>query len=295
MLASLVILAALTFFLLKVLPGGPFDADIALNPLVKEKLNEHWQVERSWFVQAGSYLQGFVKGDLGVSMARPERTVADIIGQGLANTLALNGLSLVFILAGSIFISVIAIRYRDSWIENTIDQSVIAFLSLPSLFWGPLLIYLFGFYWNLLPVAFLSSPAHYILPLLTLSLRPLASLVRLLKNSLNENFHQDYVRTAKAKGVGTWRILIHHVLKNSLIPFLSYVGPLIVSLLSGSFLVEVLFAVPGLGTEFISALNERDYTLIMGLTLFYGTLLIIVNSLIDVLLKFVDPRLREEA
>nr|WP_295906006.1 ABC transporter permease [uncultured Bdellovibrio sp.] len=295
MLASLVILAALTFFLLKVLPGGPFDADIALNPLVKEKLNEHWQVERSWFVQAGSYLQGLVKGDLGVSMARPERTVADIIGQGLANTLALNGLSLAFILAGSIFISVIAIRYRDSWIENTIDQSVIAFLSLPSLFWGPLLIYLFGFYWNLLPVAFLTSPTHYVLPLLTLSLRPLASLVRLLKNSLDENFHQDYVRTAKAKGVGTWQILIHHVLKNSLVPFLSYVGPLIVSLLSGSFLVEVLFAVPGLGTEFISALNDRDYTLIMGLTLFYGTLLIIVNSLIDVLLKFVDPRLREEA
>lgn len=295
MLASLVILAALTFFLLKVLPGGPFDQDIALNPLVKEKLNEHWQVEQSWLLQARSYLQGLVKGDMGVSMARPERTVAEIIGQGLTNTLALNGLSLVFILAGSILVSILAIRYRDSWIESTIDQSVIAFLSLPSLFWGPLLIYLFGFYWNLLPVAFLTSPAHYILPLLTLSLRPLASLVRLLKNSLNENFHQDYVRTAKAKGVGTWQILINHVLKNSLIPFLSYVGPLIVSLLSGSFLVEVLFAVPGLGTEFISALNDRDYTLIMGLTLFYGTLLIIVNSLIDVLLKFVDPRLREEA
>ncbi|WP_374074266.1 ABC transporter permease [Bdellovibrio bacteriovorus] len=295
MLASLVVLAALTFFLLKALPGGPFDEDTALNPLVKEKLMQHWQVEQSWLVQASSYMKALLKGDLGVSMTRPERSVIEIISQGVSNTLALNGLALMFILLGSLVISILAVRYRNSWIENAIDQGVIAFLSLPSLFWGPLLIYLFGFYWNLLPVAFLSSPLHYILPLLTLSLRPLASLVRLLKNSLNENFTQDYVRTARAKGVGAWQILTHHVLKNSLIPFLSYVGPLIVSLLSGSFLVEVLFAVPGLGTEFISALNDRDYTLIMGLTLFYGTLLIIVNSLIDVALKFADPRLREEA
>ncbi len=143
-------------------------------------------------------------------------------------------------------------------------------------------------------MAFLTTPQHYILPLLTLSMRPMASLVRLLKNSLQENFTKDYVRTARAKGVGMWRILIHHVLKNSLIPFLSYVGPLTVSLLSGSFLVEILFAVPGLGTEFVAALNDRDYTLIVGLTLFYGSLLIIINSILDILLKVVDPRLQEE-
>lgn len=295
MVASLVVLAALTFFLLKALPGGPFDEDIALNPLVKSRLSEHWQIEQSWWAQAGSYLGALAQGDLGVSMARPERTVSEIISQGLRNTLSLNFLALVFIIVGSLGISLLAVRFRNSWVEGFINQGVIAFLSLPSLFWGPLLIYVFGFYWNLLPVAFLTSPLHYILPLLTLSLRPLASLVRLLKNSLNDNFQQDYVRTARAKGVGTWGILYRHVLKNSLIPFLSYLGPLVVSLLSGSFLVEVLFAVPGLGTEFVAALNDRDYTLIMGLTLFYGALLILVNSFLDVLLKLMDPRLREDA
>ncbi|WII72322.1 ABC transporter permease [Bdellovibrio sp. 22V] len=295
MLASLVVLAALTFFLLKALPGGPFDDDIALNPLVKEKLMQHWNVEASWAGQVVSYMSSVAQGDLGISMARPDRSVSEIIAQGIQNTLMLNGLSLVFILCGAFAISLLAVRYRETWIEQTIDQGVIAFLSLPSLFWGPLLIYVFGFYWNLLPVAFLTTPQHYILPLLTLSLRPMAVLIRLLKNSLHDNLTQDYVRTARAKGVSSWAILVHHVLKNSLIPFLSYVGPLVVSLLSGSFLVEVLFAVPGLGTEFIASLNDRDYTLIVGLTLFYGTLLILVNSFIDVLLRLVDPRLRENA
>lgn len=294
MVASLGVLATLTFLLLKALPGGPFDDEMALNSLVKEKLMEHWQVEQSWLVQATSYLQALARGDLGVSMVRPDRTIAEIIIQGVQNTLFLNSTALVFIICGALFFSMLAIRYRGTWVENMIDQGVIAFLSLPSLFWGPFLIYLFGFYWNLLPVAFLTSPQHYILPLLTLSLRPLAALVRILKNSMHDNIQQDYVRTAKAKGAGNWRILTHHVLRNSLIPFLSYGGPLIVSLLSGSFLVEVLFAVPGLGTEFISSLNDRDYTLIVGLTLFYGALLITVNSAIDILLRVVDPRLREE-
>ncbi len=294
MMASLGFLAALMFFLLKALPGGPFDEEIALNPVVKEKLQIHWQVEEAWYVQASSYLKSLLQGDLGVSMLRPDRTVVEIISQGLQNTLALNAIALVFIVVGALLISILAVRFRGSWIEALIDQAVIAFLALPSLFWGPLLIYLFGFYWNLLPVAFLTTPIHYILPLLTLCLRPLAALIRILKNSMNENIQMDYVRTARAKGAGRWRILFFHVLRNSLIPFLSYGGPLIVSLLSGSFLVEVLFAIPGLGTEFISSLNDRDYTLIVGLTLFYGALLILVNSFIDVLLRLIDPRLREE-
>lgn len=295
MAASLVVLATLTFFLLKILPGGPFDEEAALNPLVKEKLSEHWGVRDGALEQAGGYLFSLLRGDLGVSMARPDRSISAIIFQGIGSTLTLNVIALLSVFGGAFLISLLAIRFRNTWLEHFIDQMVIACLSLPSLFWGPLLIYFFGFYWNLLPVAFLTSPMHYILPVLTLSLRPLAALVRLLKNSLQENLRQDYVRTARAKGLGLWRILMSHVLKNSLTPFLSYAGPLIVSLLSGSFLVEMLFAVPGLGTEFISALNDRDYTLIVGLTLFYGSLLIVVNSVIDLLLRLADPRLKESA
>lgn len=294
-LAALLLLAMLTFFLLKVLPGGPFDSDVALNPAVKQKLMEHWQLNASWFVQARSYIVAVLHGDFGVSMARPDSPVSEIIFRGLSNTLMLNGLALILIIGGAFVITIIAVKFQNSWIEGLVEQGMITLLSLPSLFWGPLLIYLFGFYWNLLPVALLTSPTHYILPLLTLILRPLASLVRLLKNSLQDNYREEYVRTAHAKGAGEWRILFKHVLRNSLMAFMSYLGPLIVGLFSGSFLVEVLYAIPGLGSEFVAALNDRDYTLIMGLTLFYGFLLITLNSFIDVLAKIIDPRLREKA
>lgn len=293
--ASLVVLAALSFLLLKLLPGGPFDEETALNPLVKETLAKQWGLQESVFSQLFHYLASAFRGDLGVSMIHPDRRIVDIIADGLSNTLGLSLVSLTFVIIGAFAITLISIRYRGTWFETFVDQTMIAMLSLPSLFWGPLLIYIFGFYFNLLPVAFLTSPIHYILPVLTLSFRPLASLVRLLKTSVNENLHLDYVRTAQAKGVGPWGILINHVLRNSLIPFLSYAGFLITSLLSGSFLVEWLFAIPGLGSQFVNSLGDRDYTLIVGITIFYGALLILVNTLMDIFMLMADPRLREEA
>lgn len=291
--ASLVVLAALSFLLLKLLPGGPFDDEAALNPIVKETLSAQWGLHESLLTQFYKYISSAFQGNLGQSMVHSDRTVAELIGQGVQSSFKLSLISLLFILVGAFGFTLASVRFKDTWFEKCVDQLMIAMLSLPSLFWGPLLIYLFGFYFNVLPVAFLSSPVHYILPVLTLSFRPLATLVRLLKTSINENLHLDYVRTAKAKGLGRWGILFHHVLRNSMIPFLSYAGPLMTSLLSGSFLVEMLFAIPGMGSQFINSLNDRDYTLIVGLTLFYGALLIVINSLMDVCMRLVDPRLRE--
>ncbi|MDG0815907.1 ABC transporter permease [Bdellovibrio svalbardensis] len=281
--------------LLKLLPGGPFDDEAALNPLVKETLTKQWGLHESTLTQIVRYISSALRGDFGISMMHPDQTVGSIIQQGLGSSLSLSLVTLLFVLLGAFSLALVSIRFRGTWFESLVDQTMIAMLSLPSLFWGPFLIYLFGFYFNVLPVAFLSSPIHYVLPVLTLGFRPLATLVRLLKTSLNENLHLDYVRTAKAKGLGTWGILVHHVLRNSMIPFLSYAGPLITGLLSGSFLVEMLFAIPGLGSQFISSLNDRDYTLIVGLTLFYGAILIIINSLMDVFMRLLDPRLTEDA
>ncbi|WP_413560516.1 ABC transporter permease [Bdellovibrio sp. HCB209] len=294
-IASLAVLVALSFLLLKALPGGPFDDEAALHPTVKAALSEQWGLQESTFAQVSKYLVSLLQGDLGVSMAHPDQRISSMIANGFGNTLSLNLISLVCVVIGAFALSLLSQRYRGGFFEKSVDQVMITCISLPSLFWGPLLIYFFGFYLNLLPTAFLTSPVNYILPVLTLSLRPLASLVRLLKTSLKENYDQDYVRTAKAKGVHEWPILLNHVLRNSLIPFLSYLGPLLVGMLSGSFLVEMLFAIPGLGGMFIAALADRDYTLIVGLTLFYGALLIIVNSLIDILMRAVDPRIQEEA
>ncbi|MNK12111.1 Dipeptide transport system permease protein DppB [compost metagenome] len=291
--ASLGILAALMFFLLKALPGGPFDEEATLHPAVVANLEQHWGLKESTSQQFFKYITGLLQGDLGVSMSKPDRAVTEVIGQGLANTLHLNLMALVLIFISAFGLALLAARFKGRWIEGAIEQSMVALISLPSLFLGPLLIYLFGFYFDLLPVAFLTTPAHYILPVLTLSLRPIAYLVRILKSSLDENLHADFARTAKAKGLSPTAILLKHILRNSLVPVISYSGPLIVSLVSGSFLVEMLFAIPGLGSEFIQSLNERDITMITGLTLFYGALLILISQLMDVVLKAVDPRLRE--
>jgi oligopeptide transport system permease protein len=289
--ASLLILATLMFFLLKALPGGPFDQDAVLHPLVLQNLERHWQVHESSGAQWGSYILAAAQGDLGVSMIKPDASVVGLIEHGLRQTLTLNLMAVVFIFSSAFVLALVAVRFRGST-EEVIDQLMLAFISLPSLYLGPFLIYIFCFYLNLLPVAFLSSPAHYILPLLTLTLRPTAYLVRLLKSSLIENTTQDFARTAKAKGLSPTRILFKHLLRNSLIPVLSYSGPLMASLISGSFVVEVLFAVPGLGTEFVQSLAERDLTVITGLTLFYGTLLILLNQLMDFLMMLADPRIR---
>lgn len=291
---SLVLLVSLCFLLLKLLPGGPFDEETALHPVVKDNLIKKWGLQETTLVQLKNYLLSILQGDWGYSMIHPEKTVVQIIEQGLVHTLKLSSLAMILVLLGAFIISLCAVYFRGRWVETALDQLLIALLSLPSLFWGPLLIYLFCFYFNLLPVAFLSSPAHFILPVLTLSLRPLAVLSRILKNSLLENLHADYVRTAQAKGVGEFKILFRHVLRNSMIPYLSYAGNLIASLLSGSFLVEMLFAVPGLGTQFINSVSERDYTLVIGLTVFYGIILMSCNAVTEVLMFITDPRLRGE-
>ena len=289
---SLIILIAASFLLLKLLPGGPFHDDTALHPLVRQNLLMQWQIDQSWYEQFFSYLKALLKGDWGVSMTRPDQKVSSLIGAGVYQTLSLGVISLVVTIIGSFALSITTLRYRESRVEALIDQFVLAAISLPSLFWGPFLIFFFGFYLNWLPIAFLQTPASFILPVLTLCFRPLGTMTRILKRSLEENILEDYVRTAEAKGLEPSRILIYHVLRNSLIPFLAYLGPLTAGLFSGSFLVEILYSIPGLGSEFAQALSERDYTVILGLTLFYGILLVVINGICDIVMKWSDPRIK---
>lgn len=288
-------LATFTFLLLKFLPGSPLDGEVAHNPEVRQQFETLWGLNKGWFHQWGYYLKNILKGDFGVSMVQPDVSVGTLIKQGLFHSLSLNVLAFLIVSCLAIFLAVISMKLRHTVWEKIFDQFFIAGVSLPSLFWGPVVIFVFAYKLEWFPLAFLESPAHYVLPLMTLSLRPICILARFLKNSMAEVVRSDYVRTAVAKGMSDWQVLLRHVLKNSWIPFLSYLGPLSVSLISGSFLVELLFAIPGLGSIFISALNERDHTVIMGLTLFYGSLLIVVNLGIDFLIKITDPRIRQDS
>ncbi|MBX3032290.1 MAG: ABC transporter permease [Bdellovibrionaceae bacterium] len=279
--------------LLRALPGGPFDEESPLHPAVRERLQGSWDLQGHLFGQFFSYVGGLFRGDLGWSLVDAQRSVASVIAAGFRQTIWLNSLSLVFIFALGFFMALMAARRPHGWWGRSFETVSLAMVSLPSLFLGPLLVWLFAFHWDLLPAAFLDTPAHFVLPVLTLSLRPAASLARLLAVSLREAEATDYMRTARAKGLSAWHALTKHALRNSLMPVLGYAGPLIFDVLSGSFLVEVLFSVPGLGMAFVDAMGGRDYPVILGLTLFYGVCLVLISAGIDLLMKAADPRLRE--
>jgi oligopeptide transport system permease protein len=234
-------------------------------------------------------------GNFGTSMVQTGRSVADVLTGDMAQTVALNSLALLGAYFFAFFSSAYAaLNPHRIWARLLEGMNVIA-ISMPSLFLGPVLIYVFGFYFNLLPTAFLTSPRHYILPVLTLGLRPWAQINLLLTNSLRESLRQDFVRTARAKGVRRRDILFRHALKNSMMPLMSLSGPLIVSLISGSFLVEIIFSIPGLGRQFVESLNLRDYPVVMALVLVYGTSLILLTHVFDGMAWSLDPRLRRGA
>jgi oligopeptide transport system permease protein len=291
-LTALIALVFLSFLFLHSLPGGPFDEEVSLNPTVKENLVRLWALDQSFLSQFWHYLSGLLQGDLGPSMLQTGKSVTEILGQGFSQTLLLNVLAIVVSYLLAFLTSSLVSLKSNSGISRSVEVLNVIAISLPSLFLGPVLIYFFGFYLNLLPTAFLSSPWHYILPVMTLSLRPWAQMNLLLTNSLQETMQQDFIRTAKAKGLSRLQVLLNHAFKNSLMPILSLSAPMIVSLISGSFLVEILFSIPGLGQQFVESLNLRDYPVVMGLVLVYGACLIVLTNIFDVCALWLDPRIR---
>lgn len=291
-LLSLLLLVFLIFILLHHLPGGPFDPETAANPLVRERLQHLGSLDQPLIIQLGQYLRSLLQGNLGHSLVTPEKSVGELLRQGAAQSLPLVGVTLLLVYILSLAAALLS-SYRESpFVDSILDAMMVLGLAMPSLFLGPVLVYFFSFVWNLLPTAFLDHPQNYILPVATLLLRPWAQLTLLLRNSLRETLSQEYIRTAKAKGLGSAAILFQHALRNAVVPVLSLSGPLVVGVLSGTFVVEVLFSIPGLGREFVDSLNTRDYPVVTGLVLFYGIMLMTLTQVFEVLIRTLDPRLR---
>jgi oligopeptide transport system permease protein len=289
---ALFALVFLSFLFLHSMPGGPFDDEVFLNPLIKKNLLQLWALDQPFAHQFLHYLTALLQGDLGSSMIHPGKSVSEILYAGFSQTTLLNGLAIAASYSLAFLTSLVVAATANVFLKGTIEGLNIIAISLPSLFLGPVLIYIFGFYLNLLPTAFLTSPTHYILPVLTLSLRPWAQMNLLLSNALHDTLQMDFIRTAKAKGLSRLQVLIHHAFKNSLMPILSMSGPLIVGLISGSFLVEILFSIPGLGQLFVESLNLRDYPVVMALVLIYGSSMILLTNVFDVCALWLDPRIR---
>jgi oligopeptide transport system permease protein len=288
------VVATLTFVLLRLTPGGPFDRERKLPPQVVANLEAKYHLDESFFKQYLRYLKGIVRGDLGPSYKYLDRGVNEIVRDTLPTSAVLGALAIVFALAVSIPAGLLAAYCRGSWIDRWLMISASFGISVPHFILGAVLIWALALQLNWFHAARWDTFSSAILPTVTLGAAPAAYLSALLRSSLIETLGEDFIRTARAKGISEAGVLLKHALSQSLIPMLTVMGPLTATLLTGSFVVEYVFAIPGMGRFFITAVTDRDYPLIMGVTLIYTALLVSANLLVDLLYGFVDPRIRSQ-
>ena len=290
---TLLALATITFFLMHAIPGSPFAGETSKLPAnVKEKLIDQYGLDDPLLTQYLKYLSNTIRGDFGTSLNRRGREVADIIMTGLPNTARLGAVAFCIAMGVGILLGTVAALSKQQWVNNAVALIATIGVSVPSFLLALLMMLLFGVILRWLPIVGLTSWRHYLLPGVALALAPIAMISRLTKTSLVEVMKQDYMVLAKSKGTGQLMMIIRHALKNALIPVVTYAGPLLASLLTGSFVIETLFSVPGIGAEFVMSVSNRDYTMIMALTIFYGTFIILFNIVTDLITAVLDPRVR---
>jgi oligopeptide transport system permease protein len=291
---TIFIVITATFFLMRLMPGGPFDGEKPLPPEIKASLEAKYGLDKSLGEQYSMYLKDLLKGDLGPSMKYKGREVQEIIGYSFPASAKLGGVAVAISLIFGILLGIIAALKYNKWPDSVCMVLATLGVTLPSFVIATLLMYVFGVKLSLVPITGLDSLKSYILPSIALAGYSIAFISRLTRSKLLEVLKSDYIRTAKAKGVNGRRIMFKHALRNTLIPIVTYVGPLIAGILTGSFVVEKIFAIPGLGREFVTTITNRDYTTILGVTIFYSTLLILCNLIVDIMYVIIDPRIKLE-
>lgn len=284
--------ATITFFLMNMVPGGPFLSEKAISPQATAALEAKYGLDKPLSQQYITYLSGALHGDFGDSLKQRGRTVMDIILMKFPVSARVGGLSVLVSLLIGIPLGCIAALKRGKFLDSLISVIATCGIAVPSFVICTVLLYFLGVNLKILPTIGLSSWKHYVMPVMALSFYPTAYIMRLMRSSMLDVLGQDYMRTAKAKGVSGFATLFKHALRNAILPVITYVGPLLAYTVTGSFVVEKIFTIPGLGGEFITAISGRDYTLIMGTTIFLATLIIIMNVVVDIVYKLVDPRIK---
>ena len=288
------IVITVTFFVSRSVPGGPFASEKAITPAAKAALEAKYGLDKPLMEQYTTYLTDIVtKFDFGPSLKNRGRDVIDVIGDGMRTSAQLGvSAALIALVIGVVLGAVAALR-RNKLIDRVVMVFTTACISMPSFIMGTLLLILFAITLQILP-ANGASEGGLILPVITLSLSPMANITRLTRSSMLDVLGQDYIRTAKAKGVSGVKIIFGHALKNALIPVITYFGPMLAYIVTGSLVVEQIFAVPGIGRTFVSSITDRDYPMIMGTTIVLAALIVIMNMVSDILYKVVDPRITLE-
>lgn len=289
---TIFVVATLTFFLMNAVPGGPYEAEKAITPQAKAALEAKFGLDQPLGIQYLTYMKNLLKGDFGPSLKQRGREVKDIIFSKFPVSARLGGISVLVALLLGVPLGCLAALNRGKLVDNSIIVVATCGIAVPSFVICSVAMYFFGVRMRLLPTVGITTWKHYVLPVFALSFYPTAYIARLMRSSMLDVMGQDYMRTAKAKGLAQFKILFKHALRNSILPVVTYVGPMLAYTLTGSFVVEKIFTIPGLGGEFVSSITNRDYMMIMGTTIFLATLLITINVLVDILYKIIDPRIK---
>lgn len=291
-LLSVWMLITVAFFLTRQMPGSPFQTG-NVSGEVLEQMEQEYGFDQPVSAQYVTYMRNLLHGDLGISYMNPGESVTEVIARALPTTLSLGILAVIVSLVAGTLLGMLQAFSQKRWVRTTILFGTIFGAGIPNFVIALLLALVFGVQWKLLPVVGLDSWTSYLLPVLSLAAYPTAVVTRLMCHACRQELQKEYVVLAKVKGLSMRRIAWTHVWKNAWIPVLNYAGPAAAFLLTGSFVVESIFTIPGLGREFVNSIANRDYTLIMGLTIFMGVVVIGVNLAVDLLCAWMDPRIRK--
>ncbi len=289
---TLFIVITITFFMMRAIPGGPFTDAKAIPNFVIEKMNERYGLNDPLYIQYGRYLLNILCFDLGPSYRYEGMTVNELIADSFPVSFIVGGLALLISLVIGIPLGVISALRRGKWQDKTSMIFATLGVTVPSFVLASAFVYIFAWHLGWVTVGFWDGISTAVLPAVTLALYPAAFISRLVRSEMLEVLGQDYIRTAYAKGLGRSSVIYIHALKNALIPVITYLGPLTAGILTGSFVIEKVYGVPGLGTFFVTSINNRDYTMIMGVTVFYSAILVSFNMITDICLSFIDPRIK---
>lgn len=291
-LATIWAVATITFCLMNLVPGGPFLSEKAISPAATAALEAKYGLDKPFAERYVTYITDAAHGDFGDSLKQRGRSVMDIIKAKFPVSAKVGGIAVIVSLLLGVPLGVLAAYKRGTAIDSFFSVIATMGIAVPSFVICTMLMYTFGVKLGLLPTLGLNSWKHYIMPVAALSAYPTSYIMRLMRSSMLDVLGQDYMRTARAKGLSSHAMLFKHALRNAILPVITYIGPMVTYTLTGSFIVEKIFTIPGLGGEFIKAINGRDYTMIMGTTIFLATFMVVMLLVVDIVYTIVDPRIK---
>ena len=295
-LPTLFVVIAIAFFMIRLAPGGPFDKERVVPPEISANLNRVYHLDEPLPRQFVRYLTGLLKGDFGPSFKYRDFTVTELITIGFPVSLKIGAIAIVIAVVLGLGLGFFAAQHRNSALDHTVMSLAMTGIAVPNFVVAPLLSLFLGVYLNLLPVGGWGDGGlrHLVLPVIALALPQVAYIARLSRGSMIEVLASDYIRTARAKGLPRSRIILRHALKGAVAPVVSYLGPAAAAIVTGSVVIEQIFGIPGLGRYFVQGALNRDYTLVMGIVVFYGTLIILLNMVVDLIYGLLDPRVSHD-